>query len=299
MYVTPHAPQSIGGVIDDAIRLYRHSFARCWLLALLPAILFGVFLILVAMSTPGYNVAGAGFGGAGALPAAHFRTMLILGDLAFVVFALAFQGGITAYQAALARGDSSFTLGRALGTGFARLPIFILSLLLLYLGMIGAMLVALIALLPFGLLLNHFHLMGRSIAGAGMGTAFGIVMVYLMGRLQLFIAAIYIDRKGPKAALTTAWNLTKGHWWRAIAILGVGFAIILVLYLAVAFLDFLVGYITHDRTYRAVIGTSLMVVCYTLIYPMGPALFVAMYNDFKLRREGGDLAVRVGALNSA
>lgn len=301
MYVTPSAPQSVGGVIDDAIRLYRHSFRRCWLLALLPAALFGAFLIAVAVYMPSYNVAAARFGGAGALPAtSDSRAVLIFGDLILIVVVFGFQGAITAYQAALARADGSLSLGRALGTGFARLPVFVLSGILLYLGMVGAMIVALIALLPFGWLLGHFHLLGRSITGVGLATAFGISVLYVLGRLQLFVAAIFIDRKGPKSSLTTSWHLTRGHWWRAVAILGAGMAIILVLYLAVVLLNYLVGYIVHlDRTYSVIIGAFVLMVCYTFIYPMGPALWVAMYNDFKLRREGGDLAARVGALNSA
>lgn len=301
MYVTPSAPQSVGGVIDDAIRLYRYSFPRCWLLGLLPAVLFGAFMIALAVSFPGFNVVTPRFGGAGALPAtSHFRAVVLFGDLILVVFTFAFQGAITAYQAALARGDASLSVGGALGTGFARVPTFILSGILLYLGMIGAMILALIVLLPFGLLLNHFHLLGRSVVGAGLATAFGISVIYVLGRLQLFVAAIFIDRKGPKSSLTTSWHLTKGHWWRAVAILGAGMAIILVLYAAILLLNYLVGYVIHfNGMYRVGIATLVLMVCYTFMYPMGPALFVAMYNDFKLRREGSDLAARVGALNSA
>jgi hypothetical protein len=40
------------------------------------------------------------------------------------------------------------------------------------------------------------------------------------------------------------------------------------------------------------------VVTYTTIYPLAAAIWVAMYNDFKLRREGSDLVARVGALTS-
>lgn len=300
MYVTPSTPQPVGGVIDDAIRLYRHSLARCWLLGLLPALLFGAFMIAVAIAFPSYN-ATVRFGGTQALPAtSNFRAALIFGDLILVLLALGFQGATTAYQAALARADDSFTLGRALGTGFARIPTLILSMLLLYLGMIGVMLAALIVLLPVGLTLSHFHLLGQSIAGAGLAIGFGIAVVYVLGRLQLFMPAIFIDHKGGKAALTTSWYLTKGQWWRAVAILGVGIAIILIIYLAVALLNYVVGYvIPFDRLVRVGIGTSVLVACYTFVYPMYPALWVAMYNDFKLRREGGDLVARVGALNSA
>lgn len=300
MYVTPSAPQSVGGVIDDAIRLYRYSFPRCWLLALLPAALAGCFLIAVAVLAPSYSVGTPRLGGAAPLHATgNASPMLIFGDLILVVVLMGFQGAITAYQAALSRADSSLSLGRALGTGFGRLPVFVLSGILLYLGMIGAMLVALIALLPFALALDHFHMLGRSITGAGIAVAFLVSILWVLGRLQLFVAAIFIDRKGPKSSLTTSWHLTKGHWWRAIAILGAGMAIILVLYVAVILLDYLVGYTIHNRMFSVGIGSLVLVVCYTFVYPMGPAIWVAMYNDFKLRREGGDLAARVGALNSA
>jgi hypothetical protein len=35
------------------------------------------------------------------------------------------------------------------------------------------------------------------------------------------------------------------------------------------------------------------------VTPMIPAVLVAMYYDFKLRREGGDLAVRAKSLQSS
>ena len=38
MYTRPTAPRAIGGVIDDAIRLYRASFRSCWPIALLSSI---------------------------------------------------------------------------------------------------------------------------------------------------------------------------------------------------------------------------------------------------------------------
>ena len=36
-----------------------------------------------------------------------------------------------------------------------------------------------------------------------------------------------------------------------------------------------------------------------LLKPMIPALLVVMYYDFKLRREGGDLAARTNSLQTA
>ena len=38
MYVQPAAPRPIGGVIDDAIKLYRASFRTCWPIALIASV---------------------------------------------------------------------------------------------------------------------------------------------------------------------------------------------------------------------------------------------------------------------
>ena len=38
MYTLPTAPRPIGGVLDDAIGLYRATFKRCWLLALISGV---------------------------------------------------------------------------------------------------------------------------------------------------------------------------------------------------------------------------------------------------------------------
>lgn len=299
MYVRPSGPQSIGGVIDDAIRLYRNSFSRCWLLALVPSALYGGVMLATALAVPRYAVTGGQ--GAQILAAQQAFGRSMLGYFAFVmVLMIAFQGAILVRQAAVARGDD-ITLARAVATGFARMPLFILSLMLFYLGLTGGVIVImLVVALPVGWLLNHQHLLVRPVMTAGMVVIVLIPMLYLMGRLLLFAVALFVDRKGPKSALTTSWQLTKGHWWRSMAIIGVGTAIIMVLFIAIALLNDVLAFITHfGRSYRLFAFPLVLAVLYTFMYPMGPALFVAMYNDFKLRREGGDLAARVGALNSA
>jgi hypothetical protein len=300
MYVRPSGPQSIGGVIDDAIRLYRNSFSRCWLLALIPSVLYGAVMLAVARTVPSYGVPGAQ--GVPLLAAQQAFGRAMLGYVAILmVLMIAFQGAILVRQAAVARGDESISLARAVATGFARMPLFILSLMLFYLGLIGAVIVImLVVALPIGWLLNHQHLLVRPVITAGMVVIFLIPMFYLMGRLLLFAVALFVDRKGPKSALTTSWQLTKGHWWRSMAIIGVGTVIIMVLFIAIALLNDLFAFVTHfGSSYRLFAFPLVLAVFYTFMYPMGPALFVAMYQDFKLRREGGDLADRVGALNSA
>ena len=303
MYVTPSAPLSIGGVIDDGIRLYRESFRRCWLLTFLPALAFGVWGIILARNLPGYvNPYSISPAGQMALARQHpLSGGMILYLVVLSLLSISFQGALAARQAALARGDESFTLGRAFATGFLRLPTFILSAILVYLAMMGLIAAVMFVIaLPAGILLNRLHVVTRVAAPIGIGVLFFAAILAFMGRVQLFMAAIYIDREGPLASLKTSWRLTKGHWWRAMAILTTAMIILMVLYLALSIVSFLGGYLTHNGpVYRFAIAPLVLVATYTVIYPLVAAIWVAMYNDFKLRREGGDLAARVGTLNTA
>lgn len=301
MYVTPSGPQSIGGVIDDAIRLYRYSFSRCWILAFLPAVVFAAWEVMMARYIPGY---GLPYSPAAQIAIARHHPLpgiVIFYILIVSLVSLSFQGAVAARQAAAARGDGSFTLGRAFAAALTRLPTFILSVILLYLAIFGTILaVGLVVALPIGLLIGALHLMVRAVVSVGFALLILIAMLALMGRLQLFMAAVYIDREGPLASLKQSWRLTKGHWWRSTAILTTALIMLMVLYLAVLLLSYLGGYLTHNGpVHRFVILPLLVVVTYTVIYPLAAAIWVAMYNDFKLRREGGDLAARVGALSSA
>ena len=299
MYVTPSAPQSIGGVIDDAIRLYRHTFSRCWILVFLPAVALGAYQLIIARYLPIYSMS----------PVAQFHQsarhplpgVVLIYILVVSLVAAGFQGAVAARQAALARHDDSLTLGRAFATGFLRIPTFIVSLILLYIVMIGAMLIVAIAVaLPVGWLMSRLHPLTRTVMSAGFALLFLAALLIVMGRLQLFMAAIFIDRQGPLASLKTSWRLTAGHWWRAMGILTTATIMLIVLFLAATLLSDLDGYLTHyGAVHRLVIGPLLMIVSYVVLYPLAAAIWVAMYHDFKLRREGGDLAARVGALNSA
>lgn len=301
MYVTPSGPQSVGGVLDDAIRLYRYSFRRCWLLAFLPAVAFGAWAIFMAPYMPGYGFAYSPAAQIAAARQHPLPDIMIFYILIVSLVVLSFQGAIAARQAAVARHDDSFTLGRAFATAFLRLPTLLLSSILLYLALFGVILaVALVVALPLGLLLGALHLMVRAVVPIGFALLILLAALALMGRLQLFMVAIYIDREGPLASLKASWRLTKGLWWRATAILATAMIMLMVLYLAVSSLSYLGGYLTHNSSiHRYLIAPLLLIVTYTVIYPLGAAIWVAMYNDFKLRREGGDLAARVGALNSA
>jgi hypothetical protein len=53
---------------------------------------------------------------------------------------------------------------------------------------------------------------------------------------------------------------------------------------------------SHDLGSIQITIQGVSIVANVFILPMVPAVLIAIYRDLKLRREGGDLAARVGAL---
>jgi hypothetical protein len=127
-----------------------------------------------------------------------------------------------------------------------------------------------------------------------------IVMVSLMLSTNL----VMFEGKGPVAALTGSHKLVWGNWWRTAAILTVGSILVMVIYMAVALVIGLItpfiGLALADIVvYSTITGLLVGVFMNLLVMPFFSALLIALYWDLKLRKEGGDLAARVGALNAA
>jgi hypothetical protein len=276
MYQKPTAPQSIGGVLDDTLQLYKASFASCWLPALLLALVSGVFsyfLVAVPLTT--------------ALPQTNPLLALVersrdlgpgynLGKFAVWVVSLLFYGVIIANIAAVSRAETP-----SFGTAFS------LSLRRL-LAMVGAsILVALVVGLGFVLLI--------------------IPGIYVGVRLCLFLVPLIVDSEGPGTALGTSWRLVGGNWWRALIVISVLFVILLVLELALGALTGIVGVLVGGRptdTAHILAQASLATLAIGAVVgiftaPLVCAMGVALYHDLLLRKGGGDLEARLGALPKA
>jgi hypothetical protein len=267
MAIQPTQPQSIGGVLDTSFQLYKASVAKVWPLSLLLAISGSLpFLYLIVKggnigTDPMAAVALLGDG-------QYWLTNLLVVLISLVAMAALFvRTNAIGVDSETSMGDAlQFALGRFLLL-FANLILFSIAL------MIGFVL----------LIIPGF-----------------ILMVSLM----LSFSLVVLERKGPFEALVGSHNLVWGNWWRTTAILTVGFIILFVLYLAVSMLLSLtmpiVGLRFGDPFLYALISSSIISMLITLIAtPYYISLLLAIYWDLKLRKEGGDLAARVGALGTA
>jgi hypothetical protein len=267
-YELPAAPLSIGGVIDSAIRLYRDSMRRVWILAVLYSVIMGIFGVFWALAfakavVPGSKDPRQVF-------AAIFSPVAMGGFALAMLASLVFYGALVKMVSAWAKGDESLTLGSALAVGARRLP--------------AAVLGSLLYVLAFGIGFVLLVVPG----------------VYLFGKFQLWMTAMFMDDAGAVEALGISWRLTRGRWWRGTVILTVALIILYVFALALGLVSGVITALTHlSVTDRAIVNQLFGVVSNMIVLPMFVAILVVMYHDFKLRSEGGDLAARMGALGKA
>ncbi len=261
MYVRPSAPRAIGGVLDDAISLYRHAYSK-----VAPLTIAAAIIVALPGFSLGLRMVRAQAGG---LPAifALMRTpgYWLTYALVFLVHLAVYGGLLAALETFIERGDVS--VGEALGAGASLLPR-ILAVSVLFSLMVGVGLVLLI-----------------------------VPGVYLSGIYQLAVVALVVERAGISQSFGISRALIKGYWWRSVSIVTVGFVILFVFSLIAGVVNGVVAGIFGFGTSVALLSQSIMgIVINVFLMPLLPCFLLALYHDLKLRHEGGDLAARVDAL---
>jgi hypothetical protein len=261
MYVQPAAPQSVGGVLDDSFRLYRASFAYTWAGGLVMAIIAAGFAL--------YLGATLGIQRTPAQALAMLRTPAVWGGYVVTVLITVWvYCAMIANIIAVARGETP-NMWRGFAAALAVLP------------------AAIVASIVFGL-------------SFVVGTALLIIPgVYIWNRMQLWMVALMAERQGAFASVASSWNLVGGNWWRTFVTLTVMFVVLVVIVIAVGLIGALMTVPLHlDPATRLVVTQCINAVWYVFGLPLVPVALVAIYQDLKLRKEGGDLAARVGKLQS-
>jgi hypothetical protein len=265
-YELPAAPLSIGGVLDNAIRLYRDSIRRTWVIALLySVVLFGfglVFAVILGKGavTPNKDPRQVfAFLGSPVVVAAMVIAMLV---------SMTLYGAMFKTLSAWARGDQSLSLGAAVGVGVRRLPAVLL-----------------------GVLVNALAI--------GIGLLLLVIPgLYFIGKFPLWVAAVFVDDVSAMEGLRTSWRLTRGRWWRGAAIITVALIMIYVFGIAFGLVAGAIGVFAHLSVLATQVVSQLFsAISNIIVIPMFASILVVMYHDFKLRDEGGDLAARMGALD--
>jgi hypothetical protein len=267
-YELPSAPLSIGGVLDNAIRLYRFAIPRCWALSLVYSALIGGFTLFLVLLLPQPGTAGS----TDPKQALALLTSpaMIGGFFVILVVGLGFYGALVKAESVLARGEEPLSVGAAIAAGLRRVPGMLLCVVLSSL----AIMVGLVALLIPG--------------------------IYLFGKLQLWIVAMFMDDAGAVESLKTSWRLTRKRWWRGTTIMTVALILLYVFALACGLISGAISVLAHlSITQRMILNQVFSCLSNLIVFPLLVSVFIVMYHDFKLRSEGGDLAVRMDALGKA
>jgi hypothetical protein len=292
MYKAPTEPLTIGGVLDDGLRIYRETFTKVWVFGLIAGIISLPLTFTANQLDPE----------APSLPAigAFFLIIFVMSMVTLILYAM-----LIARMDSIVRGQA-MSFGAAVGRGLRRAPAYIGAALLFAL-MIGlaVMLTVLIAAIIVALTV--------AVLGAGGESPVAAVLTILIATLFGFLPAAYLsvtfffynyaavmDDKSPIGALAYSVRLIRGHWWRTAAVLTIAFFIIGVAYIIVIV-------VTGAADIAAATGSALprwltLLMDYVIapafqvvLSPLFYALPMAVYNDLKLRREGSDLAARIAA----
>lgn len=270
MSLMPAEPRSIGGVLDDAIRLYRHTLTAC-----MPLVLIGVLLAIPAgiwLAMRSQELAATG--DAAAVFSLFSSPLTWCVYLAMLAIYAVVYGAVIHQIDAMARGHRP-SMAEALGVGLKRLPV-MLAVTLLF---------AIVVTIGMVLLV--------------------IPGIWLWGLLQLAFIAVIVDGSGVFASFSTSRELMRGNWWRANIAIFVAWVLMIVL---VAVLGAIGGFILGLTGASAEAANSMegqviqqLISAVLNVFTMSffPCVLLAVFNDLKLRREGGDLLGRVGALSPA
>jgi hypothetical protein len=258
MYVKPTAPRSIGGVFDDAIRMYRNFGPGVWLLAFalelttavpsldwqmqfMPAVADSMQDPLAALQDP--------------LAALHVPPMVWLLTLIAIPIYLIFYVALIASINGVATARAVPTI-TAIALGFGKLPRAILL----------GVLVACIVVLGLVLLL--------------------VPGFYWAGTLSLAFIVLVVEDAGISQSMAGSRALIKGHWWRAATLLSYIFVIAMLAYLAVLLVTGLVALGLGAAGSATLIVSQLLTAAVGIVLtPLYCAIYLSLYYDLKLRKE--------------
>jgi hypothetical protein len=307
-FVAPSSPQSVGGILDAWLRLFRVSFSRCWALAAVATLMVAILIFLVEPVRPPQAMS---------LWRQRLWLLSVLnkpqGSLASVLVTLIrllISGALLAAQVAVFRGRS-LTFVAALTTGLSRFPRMLAGFVLCAIVALGTgtavgTLVAVSVGLGAALALHPLN--GGAAHTFGVAVAVIFIMIpamYMFVRLALWQSAIFAEGDSATGAIGHSWRLVKGHWWRTTAILFVSAVVIFTLNTVTPLLFGLVLGVFNAHTTGLPVGLStlrfvqvLSQTTWVVTLPLATSISLTIYHDLKLRHEGADLAAREGTLSA-
>lgn len=294
MYQAPTRPLTIGEALDDGLRIYRETFTRVWLYALLAGVAWLPATFAANQMDPND-------------PSLTSVVLLFVTGIVFTLSSFVFLSMLIARMQSIVAGDT-MSFGAAAARGLRRAPAYIVAGILYGLMIMLAMFMAImITALIAGVLVGAFGMTDDAVLGPILIALIAILIAlvptaYLSITFYFYNYAAVLDGKGPFAALGYSVRLITGNWWRTAGILTIAVFIIGVAYIVVIVIAGAVEISTLTGTalpgwIGPVLDYIIAPLFQVLLLPLFYALPLAVYNDLKLRREGSDLAARIAAVD--
>jgi len=287
VYTKPTAPRSIGGILDDGIKLYRDAFANSWPLALCAQLVLSIPAFIMQYEFHGVLVTG----GNQQAVLSIFRSPAVW--LPYLVGVIVFFGF---YNALILQLDGIATTkvmsrGSSVAAGFRLLPRTILLFIVMFIALMGAGVVV-------GVLAGILGGLHLSVMVGVLVVAFAAIAIYVWGRAFLSNIALIIEDAGVFKSLGISWSLIKDHWWRTATIYTIALILVMVFYVIVSLVNGALAGAVLSSPFGigALVSHVVSIVGGTVLMSFVPAVLLATYHDLKLRKEGADLASRVDAV---
>jgi len=300
VYTRPNAPRSIGGVLDDGLKLWLESLSKTWPLALIAQLLYAIPLIMLRIQlkdlpiVPSSNALTAANAANAQLFLAIFKSpVLILTYLVTILIAVACYTAIVTRIEGVST-NSAPSLRDSLAAGFRLLPRVLLQLLVFILaGIVIGIAVAILG----GIAVAGFGGAKSSLLPIVSVVLMFVLLFFILGRIFLSFIALVVENAGAIASIKLSWTLTRGNWWRCSTILVVLVIIGIVFSLVIAFANGVTVVSLGATSVMATVLTQLVgAVANAFLGSLYPAVLISIFHDLKLRKQGVDLAGRVNAL---
>lgn len=283
MYQRPDAPQTIGGVLDSGLRLFKASFSQTAGLAAF----FALPLALPELLNPATAVGGfpqeAAAPPPSLLPAGYFGAMIV-GMFVSLYGYLA----VLARMHALEVGQPS-GFGAALHCALRRFPA-ALAFMLLY---------VVVILLGFAALAGTVGLAATNLSYLLVLSplVLGVLILVFALFIYWYLAPLLIVTQGmgPLRAMKRSLHLVRGNWWRTAIV----FTLASLIWFALSAIAGLLSFANlFSEAGRWMLGLAF--IFNVLSQGFGAlfmsAAFLALLHDLSLRRGGADLAERIDTL---
>ena len=285
MYQRPAAPQLIGGVLDDAFRLFKASFTQVVGLACIASAVFGAWRpfadMLDNLKIDQFPVEIP------VVDVMSIKTVLLL--MMAILASLYFCLGIAARMFAFAS-DRPISFAEAMRRATLRFPALLVCLLAP---------TFLIGITFFVLVFAMLSFVGGSIVGSIVVASIAVIVLLVLA----FVMFIYLyfafflvvtANIGGVAALLRSFNLVRRNFWRTAVVLTIGSIVMSVVGMALGMVGVAVAFSVGDGGISNSVALYLMgVASGTITTPFWIAFSLALLRDLELRREGEDMASRI------